>query len=56
MSWMPKPIFAGVHFGGPKTWPNLPTRGGSSPVRVALFVESFTLVLERTQTAAARIG
>ena len=53
---MPKPIFAGVHFGGLKTWPNLPTHGGSSPVRVALLVESFTLVLERTQTAVARIG
>ena len=43
---MPKPILAGVQFGGLKTWPNLPTRGGSSPVRVALFVESLTLVLK----------
>ena len=56
VSWTPKPIFAEVHFGGLKTWPNLPTHGASSTVRVALFVESFTLVLERTQTAVARIG
>ena len=29
---MPKPIFAEVHFGGLKTWPNLPTHGVCSPV------------------------
>ena len=38
---------------GAKGWP---MQTITRTVRVALLVESFTLVLERTQTAVARIG